>query len=214
MRERRCPKPRLTPRHGDADDVAVRNRHVLAFRPGRRRLVLRRWHVEGGDLAGEDGHHLDWHRHRPAEPAEPLAVVDDQLDLAIGRAHHALDPAERHIIVAQHRQHDEIADLHLLRKATVHDRLGRVVHRRVLPRCVAPFRPRCLGHSAPAPVARGRQRRPPAPESARCRRRGRPAPLPHRHACVILLWVFTRPAGRRLGAALFGACQGADPEGV
>ena len=73
----------------------VRNRHVLAFRPGRRRLVLRRGHVEGGDLAGEDGHHLDWHRHRPAEPAEPLAVIDDQLDLAIGRAHHALDPAER-----------------------------------------------------------------------------------------------------------------------
>jgi hypothetical protein len=35
--------------------------------------------------------------------------------------------AERHVIVVEHRQPDEIPDLHLLRKATAHDRLGRIV---------------------------------------------------------------------------------------
>ena len=72
----------LAARDGDADDFVVGDRLIVALRPGRRLGIIVRLHVERIDLASENGDHLDRHRHRPAEPAEPFAVGDDQFDLA------------------------------------------------------------------------------------------------------------------------------------
>ena len=55
-----------------------------------------------------------------AEPAEPSAVGDDELGLAGGRAHDLPDEAERRRTVVEHRQADQIADAHGLRKPPVH----------------------------------------------------------------------------------------------
>ena len=77
-------------------------------------------HFERGDLLGQYRDGFDGHCDRPSEPPEPPAIGNDQLDLALGAAHDLLDTAERHIVIVQHRQADQIADLDLLGEAPRH----------------------------------------------------------------------------------------------
>jgi hypothetical protein len=65
----------------------------------------------------EDDDSFNRHRNQAPKPAEPSAVRYDELDLTLRRAHDLPDKADRGIIVIEHRQTDEIADAHGLRKA-------------------------------------------------------------------------------------------------
>src|SRR3984957_10984714 len=93
----RRPPARSAAGERDADSLVRRNRLIGAGHPGRRRGVFGGLHVERRELPAEDSNHLDRHRDRPAEPAEPLAIRYDQLDLALRVAHHLGHAAERRI---------------------------------------------------------------------------------------------------------------------
>ena len=77
----------------------------------------------------EDRHGFDRHAHRPAvpvegtagpDPAEPVTIGNDQLDLSRRRPHDLADVADRRILIVEHRQADEVAHADRLGEAPGH----------------------------------------------------------------------------------------------
>src|SRR5262245_46442626 len=89
----------LAPPAADADGLVRRDRLIGAGDPGGSRGELGRLHVDRIDLPAEEDHHLERHRDRAAAKTPPLAVADDQLDLALRVAHDLTDMPERAVVV-------------------------------------------------------------------------------------------------------------------
>src|SRR3954449_9741969 len=107
-------------RESNPDHVVGWNRLGGGRGPGGGGAKFFHRYVEQVELPRQNGHSLDRHLHQASAPSEQPALIDDELDLSLRRAHDVAYIADGGIIPVEQRQPDQIADPDGLREAATH----------------------------------------------------------------------------------------------